>query len=368
MQTLAQRMKKALVERQQAGLLRQLPPPITGQIDFCSNDYLGLARTLTPPTTGAGGTGSRLISGNTDAAVRLETKLAAYHKTEAALLFPSGYAANIGLIPAVTSRQDTIIYDRLLHASLRDGISLSQARALGFQHNDLADLEKKLSKAEGEKWVIIESVYSMDGDQPPLEKMVGICQKHQAHIIIDEAHGTGVLGKQGEGLVSALGLEAAVWARVHTFGKAIGGHGAVVLGSQLLKEYLVNFARSFIYTTALPPASITHIEQAYDLLQSTDLTDRLRERIAYIHKGCPDSLRARLIPSSTPIQAVLCPGNTAVQELAQHLQAKKMAVLPIRYPTVPQGEERIRICLHTFNTNEEIDQLLASLEKYFNQH
>ena len=359
-------MKEALRKRREAGLERKLPPPIAGRLDFCSNDYLGFAQTLPQiQELEAGATGSRLISGNSKLAEEVENLIADFHGAEAALLFPSGYSANIGLLPAVVGRKDAIIFDKLLHASLRDGIKLTQARALGFAHNDVVNLAKKLSVAEGEKWVIIESVYSMDGDEAPLQEMVEVCQAHGAHLIVDEAHGTGVTGQHGEGSVSALGLEDQVWARVHTFGKAVGSHGAAVLGSKLLKEYLINFARSFIYTTSLPPISLAHIKAAYQQMQETPVVAALQERIQYFLAQCPKNVRERLIPSTTPIQAVLCPGNEEVQTLAAHLQVKKIAVLPIRYPTVPQGEERLRICLHTFNTNDQIDQLLATLDKYF---
>lgn len=359
-------MEEALEKRRQAGLLRVLPEPVKGKLDFCSNDYLGLARTVPGSSVQLpGATGSRLISGNSSQAEELERLIAAFHKAEAALLFPSGYSANIGLLPAVVSRQDTIVYDKLLHASLRDGIKLAQARAFGFAHNNTNDLARKLAAAEGEKWVVVESVYSMDGDQAPLAEMAALCKSYGANLIVDEAHGTGVVGDQGEGLVCSLGLEDLVWARVHTFGKAVGGHGAAVLGSQLLKEYLVNFARSFIYTTAIPPVSLAHISLAYEKMAETDLVKVLYGRVQYFLKQCPGSVRQRLIPSTTPIQAVLCPGNDEVQALAQHVQKKGMAVLPIRYPTVPRGQERLRICLHTFNTNEEIDQILLALSEYF---
>jgi len=359
-------MRRALEKRRQAGLLRALPEPIDGKLDFCSNDYLGLARSVPDYSEQSpGATGSRLISGNSSLAEEAEQLIAAFHKAEAALLFPSGYSANIGLLPAVVSRQDTIVYDKLLHASLRDGIKLTQARAFGFAHNDINDLAKKLAIAEGEKWVIVESVYSMDGDQAPLVDMASLCKEFGANLIVDEAHGTGVIGDRGEGLVCALGLEDLVWARIHTFGKAVGGHGAAVLGSQLLKDYLVNFARSFIYTTAIPPVSLVHISLAYGRMAETDIVKVLHERVQYFLKQCPDSVRKQLIPSTTPIQAVLCPGNTEVQALAHYLQDAGMAVLPIRYPTVPRGQERLRICLHTFNTNEEIDQILLALSDFF---
>lgn len=366
MSSIQDKMEQALREREMAGLRRQLPTPIDGQVDFCSNDYLGLAQHLPAlQELKVGATGSRLISGNSAQAEELEAQIAAFHGAEAALLFPSGYSANIGLLPAVVSRKDTIVYDKLLHASLRDGIKLTQARALGFTHNDVADLAKKLAAAQGEKWVIVESVYSMDGDEAPLREMATLCQEFGAHLIVDEAHGTGVVGAHGEGGVSALGLEEEVWARVHTFGKAVGSHGAAVVGSSLLKEYLINFARSFIYTTSLPPISLAHIKGAYDQMQHTTIVKKLHQKVQYFLKNCPGNVRERLIPSRTPIQAVLCPGNDAVREIAKHLQDKKIAVLPIRYPTVPQGEERLRICLHTYNTNEEIDQLLGLLNEYF---
>lgn len=362
MSSFLHKMQAALQARQAQGLLRQLPAPIGERIDFCSNDYLGFARNLRvhAPTSG-GATGSRLISGNSELAEALEQQIATFHSAEAALLFPSGYTANIGLLPAVAGRGDTIVYDKLLHASLRDGIRLSQAKARGFAHNDLTDLVKKLKSTEGQVFVVVESVYSMDGDQAPLAEMVAICQQHDALLIVDEAHGTGVIGQRGEGLVGALGLENQVWARVHTFGKAIGSHGAAIIGSRLLKSYLLNFARSFIYATALPTHTLLSIKAAYESLANGTEVARLQDRVRYFLANCPTHLKGAFIPSTTPIQAVICPGNTEVMQLASHLQENNFAILPIRYPTVPQGEERLRICLHSFNTNEEIDKLLKVL-------
>lgn len=365
MSSFHQKMQDALDAREAQGLLRKLPLPIGERIDFCSNDYLGFARTLAvDANTSGGATGSRLISGNSELAETLEEQIATFHGAEAALLFPSGYAANIGLLPAVAGRGDTIVYDKLLHASLRDGIRLSRAKALGFAHNDLTDLTKKLQAGEGQVFVVVESVYSMDGDQAPLAAIADICQQYDALLIVDEAHGTGVIGQRGEGLVVALGLENQVWARVHTFGKAIGSHGAVIVGSPLLKSYLLNFARSFIYATALPTHTLLSIQAAYDALATGDEVARLQDRVGYFLANCPTHLQRALIPSTTPIQAVICPGNMQVMQLAAHLQQNNIAILPIRYPTVPQGEERLRICLHSFNTNEEIDKLLEVLAAF----
>ncbi|PSR10770.1 MAG: 8-amino-7-oxononanoate synthase [Bacteroidetes bacterium] len=354
-----------LAARRAAHLLRQLPPPLTGQVDFCSNDYLGFARSNSAAAAAGrvGATGSRLISGNSPLAEQLESELAAYHHAEAALLFTSGYAANLGLLQAVTERQDTLIYDKLVHASLRDGILLTRARALGFAHNDVADLQKKLAAASGRVLVVVESVYSMDGDVAPLRAIAAACQAAGAALLVDEAHGTGVCGDRGEGLVVAEGLQDQVWARVHTFGKAIGSHGAAVVGSRLLRDYLLNFARSFIYSTALPDHTLAVIQQAYQQLPTGVAIRQLHERIAYFQQQCSPAVRARLLPGNTPIQAFLCPGNAPVMALAQELQRANMAVLPIRHPTVPAGQERLRICLHAYNTEAEIDQLLAVLAR-----
>lgn len=368
MNTLQKRLYQSLVDREQQGLLRQLPPAIDESlVDLCSNDYLGFARMDFPDSLALseGATGSRLISGNSALAEALEAEIAAFHQAEAALIFSSGYSANLGLLGAVCGRKDTIIYDQLLHASLRDGIRLSTARSFGFKHNSLADLEKKLSKAkenvEGQLFVIVESVYSMDGDQAPLVEITALCETYQAALIVDEAHGTGVLGERGEGGVVAAGLAARVFARVHTFGKAIGSHGAVVVGNATLRMYLINFARPFIYSTGMPDKTLARIQQAYRQLARGKALTQLQTLVAYFKTHCPVVIRSRFIPSETPIQALLCPGNEAVQQLAQQLQRAGLQVLPIRYPTVSKGEERIRICLHAFNTQAEMDLLFKTL-------
>ena len=210
-------------------------------IDFCSNDYLGLAKSpsqdigFLSAAANWGATGSRLISGHSKAAVELEQFLAQFHQAEAALVYTSGYQANLGLLSCLTTRHDTLIYDQLIHASLREGIQLANGQAFNFRHNDLDDLRDKLERAKGRKLVIVESIYSMDGDAAPLEEMISICKSLGAELLVDEAHATGVFGNEGQGLVQALGLADQVWARVHTFGKAIGAHGAVVVGSAVLR-------------------------------------------------------------------------------------------------------------------------------------
>ena len=245
---------KKLNERQEQNAFRRLLLP-QGKTDLCSNDYLGIVRNqLIEKQLGEsahtayrhGSTGSRLLAGNYALVEETEKMLAAFHDAEAGLIFNSGYDANLGLLSCVPQRGDTIIYDYLSHASLRDGIRLSFAQSFSFKHNDLADLEKRLQAATGTIFVVTESVFSMDGDMAPLTAISDLCRQYGAHLIVDEAHATGVVGAKGEGLVQQLNLQTACFARVHTFGKAVGCHGAIVLGSDRLRNYLVNFCRSFI--------------------------------------------------------------------------------------------------------------------------
>ncbi len=358
------RFEKALADRQAAGNLRQLQLP-KGQIDFCSNDYLGLARLdllKTSTLHSAGATGSRLITGNYPEIEHLENTLAHFHRAESALIFSSGYSANLGLLSCIAQRQETILYDRLCHASLRDGLQLSPARTLGFHHNDLADLEAKMQRSEGQLYVVVESIYSMDGDAAPLKALVNLCESYGAALIVDEAHAVGVCGPGGEGLVVALGLEQAVWARVVTFGKALGAHGATVLGPNYLRDFLINFCRPFIYTTALPPLSIQHLTLAYQEMEQgpqrvalQSVLDYWQEQVRKRYPHLPELLGA----SAIKIWPV--PGNDAATAKAAALQEAGLAVKAILHPTVAQGAERLRICLHAFNTPAEIDLLLDLL-------
>ena len=407
-------LHKKLGERKEQNAFRQLRLP-DGKTDFCSNDYLGIAtnglvekslfdfHTVHPKSetqSGAvqgpdrparhGSGGSRLLAGNYPLIEETERQLAAFHDAAAGLIFNSGYDANLGLLSSVPQRGDTILYDYLSHASIRDGMRLSFARSFPFAHNDLADLEKRLQAAtSGDRtarenptitgdqtteanhtsvekhaapaniFVVTESVFSMDGDQAPLQAIAALCAQYGAHLIVDEAHATGVIGKRGEGLVQHLGLETACFARIHTFGKAVGCHGAIILGSQSLRDYLINFSRAFIYTTALPESSVLAISEAYELFPQMDQErDRLQQLIARFQQA---SLRFDRLNSATPIQGVIVPGNEAVRSLAARLQAAGLDVRPILYPTVPKGSERLRIVLHAFNTIEELETLIAEL-------
>ncbi|MEQ9376545.1 MAG: 8-amino-7-oxononanoate synthase [Imperialibacter sp.] len=376
MKSITPQMQQRLDERKAKGNLRALPG-IHLPHDFTSNDYLGLARStelgqmiarrlgeLGAPAHG--GTGSRLLSGNSDFAMELEQKLARIFKGEAALVFNSGYQANLCLISAVAQKGDTILYDQLSHVCLKEGAWLSKAKTFAFLHNDLADLERRLKTVEGNTFVVIESVYSMDGDVAPLKEIATLCKKYEARLIIDEAHGTGVFGEGGSGLACSLGLEEAFFARVYTFGKAMGVHGAAVVGSQVLIDYLVNFGRPFIYTTAMPLHSLVAIEQAFDYLsQNEHLQALLERRIVSFVRQFPVSTKLTRLPSDTAIQPIVVPGNEKAKAMAKALQNNGIDVRPILAPTVKEGEERLRICLHTYNTEEEINALCQTLSQPF---
>ncbi|GAA4465943.1 pyridoxal phosphate-dependent aminotransferase family protein [Nemorincola caseinilytica] len=361
-----------LQERADAGNLRRLPAIHAG-VDLCSNDYLGIAthglpQAFMPYDPGTGATGSRLISGNSAFAEETETFIAAFHSAEAALIFNSGYDANTGLLSAIAGRDTVFIYDELCHASIIDGMRLSLCRhKYRFAHNDLVQLEELLQKhsTAGQVIVVVESVYSMDGDTAPLAAIADLCDSYEAQLVVDEAHATGVIGPRGEGLVCALGLHERVFARVHTFGKALGCHGAAIVGSAVLRQYLINFARSFIYTTALPPHAISVIGAVYRYLASPGFSNAaLHDNIAYFHRQADETGIPGLLPGASAIQAVVTGGNEPTRQLAAALRDAGLLVHPILHPTVPLGMERLRICLHSFNTLQEIDLLVKTLQQW----
>lgn len=361
-----QHLQETLNKRLEASTYRELQVN-ENLVDFCSNDYLSFARLLTDqPVTDIrrvnGSTGSRSISGNSALAELLEKEIADFHKAEAGLIFNSGYDANIGLFSCIAGRGDTIICDELIHASIIDGCRLSHAQRLRFAHNDTEDLKKKLEKSTGNIFVAVESVYSMDGDCAPLQQITSLCESYGANLIVDEAHGTGIFGQNGRGLVSAQHLEKKIFARIHTFGKAIGGHGAIILGSNVLRNYLINFARSFIFTTALPPSSLLHVQNAYARLASPDFSNKhLFNLINRFKTSFQSSEDISLIPGNSPIQSVIIPGSDRAKRVAKKLQSDGFDVRAILSPSVPPGKERLRISLHMHNTEAEIDGLLVSL-------
>ena len=364
-------LHRKLNERKAQNSLRQLRLPKDGMIDLCSNDYLGIVKNgllqqLGNPNVkdSYGSTGSRLLTGNYALIEDTEKFIADFHHAESALIFNSGYDANVGLLSSVPQRGDTILYDHLSHASIRDGIRLSFAHSFSFRHNDLNDLENKLQNLPGNLFVVTESVFSMDGDLCPLADLVILCEKYNAHLIIDEAHATGVIGEKGEGLVQMLGLESNCFARVHTFGKACGAHGAAVLGSKNLRDYLINFARSFVYSTALPEQAVSHIKSSYECFPGMQKERVQLQKLIKLFEQTIDLIPFHLPPftSATPIKGIIIPGNEKIKQVTENLRLQNLDVRPILYPTVPKGQERLRIILHSFSTEDEIGRLADGLK------
>ncbi|OBR08842.1 Aminotransferase class I and II [Colletotrichum higginsianum IMI 349063] len=418
-----------LARRESKSQLRKLTLVPPGAADFSSNAYLSLSThpdiqrrflarieahlgssSETPPPDGGrhdsvvsstpllGSGGSRLLDGNAPLAESLEGDVAAFHRGPAGLLFNSGFDANVGLFSCAPQPGDVIVYDELIHASVHDGMRLSRAaKKIAFAHNAVDPAEaqrwpRSLSEVlsaltdgdegrevrEGSRrvFVAVEGVYSMDGDVAPLKEVVECVERHLPRgnglIIVDEAHSTGLLGERGRGLVCDLGLEDRVWARVHTFGKAMGCSGAIVLCSQITRSYLVNYARSLIYTTAMPFTSLAGIQTAYDFIangHSEALLSHLWSLVAQtndllltlLDRHRPERTLMHLAPGK-PKSPIIPLFTSDPRGLAQHCQRRGFMIRPIVAPTVPVGSERVRICLHAGNTFDEVEGLVSAIE------
>ena len=361
-------LQKKIEDRTEKGLLRVLVPR-GNSIDFSSNDYFGFSKSeaynIQENNLAFGGTGSRSITGNCAEAEIAEKIIATFHHQEASLIFNSGYMANVGLFSCIASKGDTYISDEYIHASIIDGMRLSHASRVKFKHNDLTDLEKKLQTIEGRKFVAVESIYSMDGDEAPLVAIAELCKTYHALLVVDEAHATGVFGDKGEGLVCKYNLENDVFACVYTFGKAVGLHGAAIAGSLVLRNFLINSARSFIFTTALPAHTYLQIIQAYSLMPTAD-RKKLYELVDYFRNQITTMIGIEFLESHSPIQGIMVGDSFKAKALAEYLFSKGFFIRAILPPTVPLGKERLRVCLHSFNSEEQIDLLLSEI-KYFLQ-
>jgi 8-amino-7-oxononanoate synthase len=385
--TFPENLKNKIETRNQNNSLRKLSSP-NNLIDFASNDYIGFAKSdaifnathsylVDNNIIQNGATGSRLLSGNHKVYQEAENYIAKFHQVESALIFNSGYDANIGFFGAVPQRNDIILFDELSHASIRDGIQLSNAKSYKFQHNDFEDLERLILKLSTDNqqpttiYIVTESVFSMDGDCPNLEELVLLSNNYNCNLVVDEAHALGVFGVFGEGLVQMLEIQDSIFARIVTFGKGLGCHGAAIIGSNELKNYLVNFARSFIYTTGLSPHSVATVLVAYQYLETEKKSlGILRENINHFNQEKNIlGLKPLFVRSKSAIQSAIIPGNQTVKSIANQLQEKGFDVKAILSPTVPEGQERLRFCLHSYNSKEEISEVLKLLSGfYFNQH
>lgn len=359
-------LKRRLADYSSAGRYRRLQPVVErldGRVvlaggddrtllDFSSNDYLALsqhpelikASRAALERYGVGVGASRLMSGDLALFHQLEREVADFKGCAAALLFGSGYMANVGMIPALMGRHDVVFTDRLDHASIYDGCRLAGARLLRFRHNDPEHLESLLKKERGtgRALVVVESLYSMDGDIAPLAELVELKNRHDCLLMVDEAHATGLFGRQGGGLIQEAGLEGEVDVAMGTFGKALGSYGAYAAGSQTLRDYLINRARSFIYSTGLPPAAVGASLAAVRLVrESPDLRSRLAEKAGYF-KGCLSKEGLPGTPGPSQIVPVMVGDGQLALALAEECCRLGLFATAVRPPTVPEGTARVR--------------------------
>lgn len=359
---------------------------MSNTIDFLSNDYLGFAKNedlfsktfqllINEGIASNGSGGSRLLSGNHKLYGILEPLLAAFYNADTALVFNSGYDANMGFFSAVPQRGDYIFYDELIHASIREGIRMSHAKSYHFSHNDLDSLKEKIDlnanknqlATDAAVYIVTESVFSMDGDTPDLKTLAAYTKTNGYYLVVDEAHAVGVHGTTGNGIIPQLKLEKAVFARTVTFGKAFGCHGAAILGSSELRDYLINFAKPFIYTTALTPHTLATIISAHEFftVSGKDEVVKLKENITYFKKELKtQGLQKHFITSDSAIQSCVLPGAGRAKSVSKKLLDKGFGVKAILSPTVPEGQERLRFCIHSYNSKEELGLVLKLLSMY----
>ncbi|KAI4629521.1 uncharacterized protein J4E87_003785 [Alternaria ethzedia] len=396
---LQNKLQELLDRRRTNATLRNLTLPLQNQTDFSSNDFLSLSTSpqlrseylqeLQRIDLPLGSGGSRLLDGNSTYAEQLEQEIANFHGAASGLLFNSGFDANAGFFASVPQPGDVIVYDELVHASVHDGMRLSRAgKTIAFEHNSISALKNALIAVLGENegvrdkscnvFVALESIYSMDGDVCPLKEMVEVIEEvlgpERGYIVMDEAHSTGVLGPEGRGLVCELGLEKRIFARLHTFGKAVAANGAIILGSDTLRHYLINYARPLIYTTFLSYPSLALIRSSYRLLQSGQsvrlqahlqhLTHHLHTSLGHLQRHSRSAGQALTIPSACPRSPIFAVQLARPKVLANFLQTHGMMVRAVVPPTVPVGTARVRICLHAGNTSAEVDRLVELLGKW----
>jgi 8-amino-7-oxononanoate synthase len=341
-------------------------------VNLSANDYLGLATDprLSRAVAAAleagspvASTGSRLLSGNAQEWEELESQFASFIGTEAALFFTSGYATNVGLLSAVLRPDDTVFSDESNHASIIDGIRLSRARKVIFPHLDLDFLEDALRRSDSaaRRFIVVESLFSMEGDRAPLADLLSLAGRFGAELIVDEAHATGVYGPRGRGLVAAANGTARVFATVHPCGKALASAGAFVCGSETLKEFLVNRARTFIYSTALPPYFAAQIGKAVEIVaEAAAERRRLLDLAGFLRARLRDA-GFNIGTSDTQIVPLILGGNDAAIHYARELSHHGYAVRPIRPPTVPEGTSRLRLSVTTKLSEEILDRLVKAL-------
>jgi 8-amino-7-oxononanoate synthase len=376
-------LQSELDERAEQGLLRSrrtLHSPQSAHIvvdgkpylSFCSNDYLGLANhpqliaalQQGAQHYGAGAGAAHLVSGHTQPHEQLEHALADFSGKPAALLFSTGYMANLGVVQALAGKNDTVFADKLNHASLNDAMRLSRADIKRYRHNDMAQLGSLLEQtASGRKLVITDAVFSMDGDLARLPEMLALCEQHDAWLLIDDAHGFGVLGELGRGSLAHSGIASSRIIYMATLGKSAGVFGAFVAAEQVVIGTLINHAHSYVYTTATPPALASAVLASLQLIeQGEDRRAHLQRLIAQLRSGLRD-LHWKLMPSTTAIQPLLIGDNKATLDLSSALRERGIWVAAIRPPTVPQGTARLRITLSASHSMTDLTRLIEALHE-----
>lgn len=372
-----------LNERAALGLLRQRRTLHSAQsphivvdgksyLSFCSNDYLSLANhpqlvhalQQGAEQYGVGAGAAHLVSGHFSPHHQLELELAAFVDKPAALLFSTGYMANLGVVQGLVGKGDTVFADKFNHASLNDAMLLSRATVQRYRHNDVTQLAQLLEQAEsGRKLVITDAVFSMDGDLAPLPELLCLCEQYDAWLLIDDAHGFGVLGEQGRGSLSHFGITSKRIIYMGTLGKAAGVFGAFVAAEQVVIDTLVNHARSYIYTTATPPALASALLESLQLIASGDaLRAHLQSLISQLRNSLP-GLPWAVMPSATAIQPLLVGDNQAAVHLSDGLRERGIWVAAIRPPTVPQGTARLRITLSAAHSAADVTRLIEALHE-----
>lgn len=376
-------LQQSLSERAAQGLLRARRTLTTPQsphivvdgnsyLAFCSNDYLGLANhpqliaalQQGAAQWGVGAGAAHLVSGHFEPHHQLEQQLATFVGKPAALLFSTGYMANLGVVQALVGRGDTVFGDKLNHASLNDAMTLSRAEVKRYRHGDVTQLEKLLSeKSAGRKLIITDAVFSMDGDIAPLREMLALCERYDAWLYVDDAHGLGVLGEQGRGSLAHFGIASERIIYMATLGKAAGVSGAFVAAEQVVIDTLINHANSYVYTTATPPALSSALLQSLQLIEQGDARRvHLQHLVAKLRVGLA-GLPWALMASDTAIQPLLIGDNQRALELSAALRERGIWVAAIRPPTVPQGTARLRITLSAAHTEADVERLIGALHE-----
>ena len=377
-------LQQGLADRRQKGLYRTRKtltspqgPEVTVDgksfLAFCSNDYLGLAShpeviaslRQAACLNGVGGGASHLVIGHSHSHHRLEEELAEFTGRDRVLLYSNGYMANLGVISALLGKQDAIFQDRLNHASLLDAGQLSGARFQRYLHSDAENLEKRLERSEARrKLIVTDGVFSMDGDVAPLKSLSSLAQKHDAWLMVDDAHGFGCLGASGGGVAEEFDLpQGELPILVGTLGKSFGTAGAFVAGSEALIETLIQFSRTYIYTTSMPPSVAEATRTSLRLLKNENWRrEHLQKLIQYFRQGCSE-LGLQLMHSQSPIQPVLAGTADSAVTMSEALAEQGILVTAIRPPTVPEGTSRLRITFSAAHEMHHVDRLLEALEK-----